>query len=75
MITVERNVGDHVRVAPYAYGERTGTDVQDRIATVVDHLQQHTGRARYFLRFLREDSYGRTDYFFDWVGGEQLRDY
>lgn len=73
----ERTIGDRVRVAPYAHGERTDTDVQDRLAVVVDQLQTRSpgARMRYFLRFVRPDSFGTADYFFDWVYADELRDH
>jgi hypothetical protein len=72
-----RRVGDRVRVAGGAYGERTGSDVQDRLATVVDRPSPggDNRRERYFLRFVRDGGYGTPGYFFDWVAGDDLRDY
>jgi hypothetical protein len=77
VITVARRVGDRVRVAPYAHGETTGSDVQDRLATVVDCPPQggDQQRERYFLRFVRDGAYGEHDCWFDWVAGEHLKDY
>lgn len=76
MITM-RHVGDLVRVAAYAHGERTSSDVQDRLATIVDRAPAGDSdrRERYFLRFVIEGGYGTRSYFFDWVLAEYLRDY
>lgn len=73
MIAVARRVGDRVRVAPNAHGERTGTEVQGRAGVVADVLpaDRQEGRERYWIRML----YGTSSLFFDWVHALDLRDY
>lgn len=76
-----RRLGDRVRCANNAHGERTGTSVAGRAATVVDRLPaddvEH--HERYWLRFSHRRFAGapavtEETEFFDWVDAADIRD-